>query len=198
VRINVTVVNNSNHDSDNIALTIPAAAGMEILSLSEQVVDKSKYDYRDLRDDRIHYYFSLAKGKSKTFSLLANTAYKGRYYLPAINAEAMYDGNMHARQKGKWITIGSAPKKEEPTTSQPAVAEAGVANAVSSANEISIKSLRAYLYDAPSEDAKTSMYLVIGDKAVLLNKTADNGDWLYIRYSGNKILDKWIKAETIK
>ena len=105
IRFTVRVKNTSNHQSDNIALTIPVAAGMEILSTTEQPATDSKYDYRDLRDDRIHYYFSLKRGEEKTFKLLVNASYKGRYYLPAINAEAMYDGTMQARQKGRWLDI---------------------------------------------------------------------------------------------
>ena len=108
-RITVTIKNTSNHNAENIALTIPVAAGMEILSASEQADSKSKYDYRDLRDDRIHYYFSLNKGQVKTFELLANASYQGRYYQPAINVEAMYDGNMKALAKGHWIDIVKTP-----------------------------------------------------------------------------------------
>jgi hypothetical protein len=104
-RITVTVTNTSNHDAENIALMIPAAAGMEIFSATEQLASKSKYDYRDLRDDRIYYYFPLKKAETKTFQLLANAAYLGRYYQPAINVEAMYDGNMRATEKGRWLEI---------------------------------------------------------------------------------------------
>ncbi len=104
-RISVTIKNTSNHDAENIALTIPAAAGMEILSGSEQGDTKSKFDFRDLRDDRVHYYFSLKKDEAKTFQLLANASYLGRYYQPAISVEAMYDGNLRALEKGRWINI---------------------------------------------------------------------------------------------
>ncbi len=103
--ISVTLRNTSNFNVENIALTIPAAAGLEILSATEQVNNKGKFDYRDLRDDRIHYYFPLKKGEVKTFQLLANASYQGRYYQPAISAEAMYDGNIKATQKGLWLDI---------------------------------------------------------------------------------------------
>jgi len=115
-RIAVTISNNSKHKVENIALTIPAAAGLEILSGTEQAGGKSKYDHRDLRDDRIHYYFELKKGESKTFHLLANASYQGRYYQPAITAEAMYDGNIKATKKGLWLDI---VKKQSSTKVQP-------------------------------------------------------------------------------
>jgi len=104
-KITVTLSNTSNRKIENIALTIPAAAGMEILSATEQATKKGQYDYRDLRDDRIHYYFALKKGESKTFELLSNASYQGRYYQPAIIAEAMYDGKLKATQKGRWLDI---------------------------------------------------------------------------------------------
>ncbi len=104
-RISVSIQNNGNYDAENIALTLPVAAGMEILSGSEQLATKSKYDYRDLRDDRIHYYFSLKKGEVKNFQLLANASYQGIYYQPAISVEAMYDGNLKAIEKGRFINI---------------------------------------------------------------------------------------------
>ncbi len=123
IRILVTVTNDTEFSADNIALTIPVAAGMEILTqttdapvISEDNIDNNKFDHRDIRDDRIHYYFSLEGNhkyyrkrneNTKTYKLMANASFKGRYYLPAINVEAMYDGNLKARQKGKWIDIVS-------------------------------------------------------------------------------------------
>ncbi len=132
-RIAVTVHNNNKYKVENIALTIPAAAGLEILSATEQASGKSKYDYRDLRDDRIHYYFALKKDEAKTFHLLANASYQGRYYQPAITAEAMYDGNIKATQKGRWLDIvkklGSNIVSNKPKQEQKINVEAKAANA---------------------------------------------------------------------
>ena len=119
VLIGIDLKNDSNHRVENIALTIPAAAGLEILSGTEQTTGiKSEYDHRDVRDDRIHYYFDLKKGQTKSFQLIANASYKGRYYQPAITAEAMYDGNIKATQKGRWIDIvnknGSSAVSDKP------------------------------------------------------------------------------------
>ena len=196
VRIKVSISNTSNHNTDNIALTIPVAAGMEIASTTEQTLTKSKYDYRDIRDDRVHYYFSLAKGKTKTFYLMANASYKGRYYLPAINVEAMYDGNMKARKKGQWINIANGS------------ASGGTANHNASkpdvkkliGKQVSIKSLRAWLYNKADETTRTKMYVIVGDKVKVL-KTAkgdNNSEWLFIHFKGKKVLEKWIKKETIE
>jgi len=112
------VKNTSKRDLENIALTIPAAAGFEILEGTEQAKKGSQYDYRDLRDDRANYYFSLKKNESKEFTLLANASYKGRYYQPAIFAEAMYEGKVKATQKGLWLDIAKEikPKTDATTT----------------------------------------------------------------------------------
>ena len=104
-RISVTVRNTSNFNIENIALTIPAAAGLEITSATEKESGQGHFTHRDLRDDRIHYYFYLGKGKSKNFYLSANASYQGRFYQPAITVEAMYDGNIKATQKGRWLDI---------------------------------------------------------------------------------------------
>ena len=200
VRFNIMVKNTSNHSAENIALTIPVAAGMEIASKAEQTLTKVKYDYRNIRDDRIHYYFSLKKGESKEFSIIANASYKGRYYLPAINVEAMYDGNMKARKKGQWIKILSKEEIKAGDEKSSSPDKTTSLNSGQQGSIATIKSLRAWLYDEANESSRTKMYLIIGDKAKVLKqaKGKDNSEWLYIHFEGNKVLEKWIRKETIE
>lgn len=130
VLIGIDIKNTSNRNVENIALTIPAAAGFEILSATEQSAGiKREYTYRDLRDDRIHYYFDLEKGKSKSFQLLANASYQGRYYQPAISAEAMYDGDIKATKKGLWLDIVKTLDKDKKPATEQKAEEAKAANA---------------------------------------------------------------------
>jgi hypothetical protein len=63
------------------------------------------FDYQNIRDDRVYTFFSLRKGQEKTFTVLANASYTGKFYLPMIYAEAMYDASVSAVVAGKWITI---------------------------------------------------------------------------------------------
>jgi len=188
VRFNVHVKNTKNHEVENIALTIPVAAGMEILAAA------SPADYRDQRDDRVYYYFSLKKNQEKKFVVLTNASYKGRYYLPAINAEAMYDGTLQARQKGSWIDIFKpADKKEEAVKPKDAVGDA-----VDSADDnVTITIKKAPLYDDADETTKSKMYLIEGDKAKVLKrkKLSDNSRWMLIRYEGTNVVEKWLKVE---
>lgn len=67
--------------------------------------EESSYDYQDFRDDRVHTFFSLGAGQSKTFSFRVTATYPGRYYLPAQVAEAMYDNDIRNVRKGKWVEV---------------------------------------------------------------------------------------------
>lgn len=69
-------------------------------------------DYQDIRDDRIYSYFNLNAGKSIQLKVKLNAAYLGKFYLPGILAEAMYDGDIKAFQSGGWVEVVPQPKVE--------------------------------------------------------------------------------------
>ncbi len=69
------------------------------------VHEKDVPDYRDVRDDRVYTYFNIAANRSKTFVVLLNAAYTGRFYLPAVTCEAMYNSDVSARKPGRWVTV---------------------------------------------------------------------------------------------
>jgi len=62
-------------------------------------------EYVDIRDDRVMQYFSLRAGDSIAFRTRLNAAYLGRYYLPGLSAEAMYDATQQARLQGQWVEV---------------------------------------------------------------------------------------------
>jgi len=66
---------------------------------------RKEAEYVDIRDDRVLQYFSLRAGDSITFHTRLNAAYLGRYYLPGLSAESMYDGSVQARLKGQWVNV---------------------------------------------------------------------------------------------
>jgi uncharacterized protein YfaS (alpha-2-macroglobulin family) len=68
------------------------------------------FDYQDIRDDRIYTYFNLNHKKEKVIRILLNASYLGKYYLPPIHAEAMYDGTINGRMEGRWISVVQAGK----------------------------------------------------------------------------------------
>ncbi|NRA11763.1 MAG: hypothetical protein HRT57_07400 [Crocinitomicaceae bacterium] len=61
--------------------------------------------YQDFRDDRVLTYYSIEVGEFKTFTVLLNATYKGKFYLPAVYSEAMYDHTINGQIAGKWITV---------------------------------------------------------------------------------------------
>ena len=94
---------------DNMALTQIFPSGWEILNTrlmeNDDVYKSSPSDYRDIRDDRVNTYFSLAEGKEATFYVMLNASYAGRYYLPATYCAAMYNNNINALAKGQWVEV---------------------------------------------------------------------------------------------
>ena len=76
-------------------------AGWEITSER----DLTSVTYQDIRDDRVLSYFDLKRGESKEIPVKLTATYKGRYYLPSIYCEAMYDNSVRALKKGEWIEV---------------------------------------------------------------------------------------------
>ena len=93
----------------NMALISYIPSGWEIhntrLDDNESTLKNSAYTYQDIRDDRVFTYFDLNANETKKFTLLLNSSYAGKYYLPGVNIEAMYDNSVYARKKGQWIKV---------------------------------------------------------------------------------------------
>ncbi|NOZ48140.1 MAG: hypothetical protein GXO79_15385 [Chlorobi bacterium] len=66
---------------------------------------ENNVEYEDIRDDRVYTYFYLQKGQTINFTTLLNASFAGKFYLPAIYAEAMYDGTINARKHGLWVRV---------------------------------------------------------------------------------------------
>ncbi|MBS1636108.1 MAG: hypothetical protein JST26_09345 [Bacteroidetes bacterium] len=61
--------------------------------------------YQDIRDDRVYSYYDLGNNTSKVFTIQLNATYLGRFYLPTLYSEAMYDNTIHARIPGMWVEV---------------------------------------------------------------------------------------------
>jgi len=94
---------------ENIALNNYIPSGWEIhnsrMDDNEAAMKSSSYSYQDIRDDRVLTYFDLSRTESKTINVMVNASYEGRFYLPGVNVEAMYDNTVYARTKGQWIRV---------------------------------------------------------------------------------------------
>jgi len=105
--VDVRVRNTTQRTLDNLVLTHLVAAGYQIKNprFSGESGTTADIEYQDIRDDRVFTYFSLAPGRDKTFLVVLNASYRGRYYQPGPVVEAMYDAAVHANSKGQWIKI---------------------------------------------------------------------------------------------
>ncbi|NLA63926.1 MAG: hypothetical protein GX857_12075, partial [Bacteroidales bacterium] len=105
----VTVNNGPAQAFTDLALVQIFPSGWEIYN--ERILDASadngagKYNYRDIRDDRVLTYFNLCAGQSNTFRVRLQAAYRGTYYLPAVSLQAMYKPSEHARTNGTWVKV---------------------------------------------------------------------------------------------
>lgn len=71
----------------------------------QYIKTEATYTYRDNRDDRVYTFFDLEPNQTVTYRVFVNAAYTGRFYLPALSCEAMYDSRFFARQKGHWFVV---------------------------------------------------------------------------------------------
>lgn len=61
--------------------------------------------YQDIRDDRVYSYYDLAVNTSKKIVVQLNATYLGKFYLPTVYSEAMYDNMINARVPGRWVEV---------------------------------------------------------------------------------------------
>lgn len=115
----ITSISNISGTSDytNLALTHIIPSGWEIYNErmvapeTENVAadgsgkSVSKYNYLDIRDDRVLTYFNLRRGETKVFTVRLQATYAGNFILPAVQCEAMYDVNVQARSKAGRTTV---------------------------------------------------------------------------------------------
>ncbi|MEL6412591.1 MAG: alpha-2-macroglobulin family protein, partial [Bacteroidota bacterium] len=96
-------------DYKDMALVHHFPAGWEIKNDrldQEEAKAQDTPTYQDIRDDRVYSYFDLKQHETKTFRVVLNATYIGRYYLPAVYCEAMYDASIHAQRNGQWVEVG--------------------------------------------------------------------------------------------
>lgn len=108
----IYVTNTSRYrDYRELALSHLVPSGWEIHNArltGAKTKKQGKFNYQDIRDDRVLTYFDLKRDKTKMFRIGLTAAYKGRFYLPMIQVEAMYDASINARQPGRWIEVVAA------------------------------------------------------------------------------------------
>ncbi|MGB5982700.1 MAG: MG2 domain-containing protein [Nonlabens sp.] len=104
-----TITNDTGLAVKDLALTRYIPSGWEIVNTRftdyGDNTTTTGIDYTDIKDDRVHYYFDLNARKSKVIKTVINASYLGKYYLPGIQCEAMYDEEYLVREAGKWVEV---------------------------------------------------------------------------------------------
>jgi len=116
VKVSVTNASRASSSSyTNLALTHIIPSGWEIFNtrLSDDAAGEDTASgkssggitYQDIRDDRVLSYFSLPPGQTKSVKLRLQAAYPGRFFMPAVACQAMYDNTVYARTAGAWVEV---------------------------------------------------------------------------------------------
>ena len=88
---------------DNLALRQAVPSGWEIVNerLSEfGDASNNGLDYQDIRDSKVHSFFSLEGRGEVTVAIKLKATYGGTYYHPKVLAESMYNDQVYAEEKG--------------------------------------------------------------------------------------------------
>lgn len=107
----VTIKNSTASGFNNLVLTEIFPAGWEILNtrfLNEGTADQNVpgVNYQDVRDDRVYSYIDrLPSGSQVTVKINLCAVYPGRFYLPPVDCEAMYDNLIRANTEGIEVIV---------------------------------------------------------------------------------------------
>lgn len=107
----VTVKNASAVGYRYLVLSEIFPAGWEILNtrfLEGSVAgsEPAGVSYQDIRDDRVYSYIdNLPSGRQVTVRIGLCAVYPGRFYLPPVSCQAMYDRLVRANTRGRWVKV---------------------------------------------------------------------------------------------
>ncbi len=94
---------------EQMALTQIFPSGWQIVNTrvndNQSLLASSPFTYQDIRDDRVFTYFNIRENETLVYKVLLNASYIGRYYLSAVQCEAMYDKNISATKDGQWVEV---------------------------------------------------------------------------------------------
>lgn len=104
----ITIQNPTARPLSHLALTAIFPSGWEILNTRFLPIatEKVKVDYQDIRDDRVLSYVDyLPAGNQVTVRIHLCAVYSGRFYLPPITCETMYDQAIRANTPSGWVEV---------------------------------------------------------------------------------------------
>ncbi|EIA4400216.1 hypothetical protein K7I28_001126 [Campylobacter coli] len=94
----------------NIALTQILPSGWEVSNTllddnTSSFIKNSSYDFIDVRDDKIMWFFSLNKNRTHHFYIKLNAITPGSYTLSGAYVEAMYDDTYRALSESEKVVV---------------------------------------------------------------------------------------------
>ncbi|MBK9453377.1 MAG: hypothetical protein IPN95_29135 [Bacteroidetes bacterium] len=103
----------STNTVENVAICDMIPAGFEVENTRLNDADYSwiknaspnDYDNHDLRDDRVNVFTHLQAGQDREFNYLVRAVNLGRYMMPPISAEAMYDPTICSYHSGAIVRV---------------------------------------------------------------------------------------------
>ncbi|GHU54900.1 hypothetical protein FACS189411_02360 [Bacteroidia bacterium] len=108
----VTVRNPTLNPIQNLVVSQVFPAGWEILNTrflpqeSTKETSSAQINYQDIRDDRVFSFIDwLGSGQQVTFRINLSSVYAGKFYLPPVFCEAMYDNKIQANTEGRQVTV---------------------------------------------------------------------------------------------
>jgi uncharacterized protein YfaS (alpha-2-macroglobulin family) len=115
VFVDIQLQNTSGADIQNVALVDRLAAGFEIenprlgrSTKAEWMKDEELWatDFMNLRDDRLEAFGTVRAGTRQRIIYTVRAVTSGKFAIPPVEAEAMYDPTLWARDKGGTAVIG--------------------------------------------------------------------------------------------
>lgn len=103
----VVLMNTSQRDYEEMVLRLVFPPGWEIQNdrMSQSSIQKSTFDYQDVKDDRVYTFYDIKKSREKVFKIRLTAAYIGEYQMPSIYTEAMYDNKINAKSPGFKVAV---------------------------------------------------------------------------------------------
>ncbi len=114
VFVELTLANTSGAAIQNIALVDRLPAGFEIENprlgrsiKADWIKDEDQWsaDFMNLRDDHLEMFGSLPGSTAKTIIYTVRVVTAGKFTVPPIDAEAMYDPTLWGREKGGQLVV---------------------------------------------------------------------------------------------
>ena len=105
----VEVVNQSGRSLEDLSLqqVFPAGWQLRNTGLAEDNL-AAQLNYQSAGDDRVSSFFALDASGSQSrieVKVMLNASFAGRYYLPAWQANSMYDTKTRANNTGSWVEV---------------------------------------------------------------------------------------------